>query len=470
MSVVQIAGQNRDVMGVDQATIDEFRAGLRGIALQPGDDGYDEARTIWNEMIDHRPNLIIRCAGVSDVIAVVNFARSNALLVSVRGGGHNVSGNAVCDGGLMIDLSLMKSIHVDVATRTARAEGGATWKHYDRETQTFGLASTGGAVSRTGVAGLTLGGGWGWLSGRHGLACDNLLSADVVTADGQLMTVSADQYKELFWGLRGGGGNFGVVTSFEYQVHPVGEVLGGVIWHPLDDARDVLTFYDKFTESSPDDLVSLVQFATLPDGPLALGVEVCYFGGIYEGKKYLRPLREFGSPISDDIVPTTYVDYQQASDEVFPEKLQNYWKSNFLKKLDADTIEVILDYVSRTPTPESVFMIEQVGNGVRRVGKNDTAFNHRDARYSSLIMGMSSNPANNEQIVAWTRDFFDAMAPFSEDSVYVNYLGPQDDEGDDRVMAAYGPEKYKRLVALKNKYDPTNMFRLNQNIKPTVSS
>ena len=265
MSVVQIAGQNRDVMGVDQATIDEFRAGLRGIALQPGDDGYDEARTIWNEMIDHRPNLIIRCAGVSDVIAVVNFARSNALLVSVRGGGHNVSGNAVCDGGLMIDLSLMKSIHVDVATRTARAEGGATWKDYDRETQTFGLASTGGAVSRTGVAGLTLGGGWGWLSGRHGLACDNLLSADVVTADGQLMTVSADQYNELFWGLRGGGGNFGVVTSFEYQVHPVGEVLGGVIWHPLDDARDVLTFYDKFTESSPDDLVSLVQFATLPD-------------------------------------------------------------------------------------------------------------------------------------------------------------------------------------------------------------
>ena len=470
MSAVQIAGQFRDAVGVDQTKIDEFRSGLRGIALQPGDGGYDEARTIWNEMIDRRPDLIARCVGVSDVIAAVKFARSNELLVSVRGGGHNVSGNAVCDGGLMIDLSLMRSIHVDVTKRTARAEAGATWHDYDSETQVFGLASTGGAVSTTGIAGLTLGGGWGWLGGRYGLACDNLLSADVVTADGQIVTASGDQNSELFWGLRGGGGNFGVVTSFEYQVHPVGEVIGGVIWHPMESARDVLTFYDEFTESSPDDLVSLVQVVTLPDGPLALGIEVCYFGGIEQGEAYLRPLREFGSPISDDVVPTTYVDYQQAADEAFPAKLQNYWKSNFLKQLDADGIDVILEYVSRIPTPETVFMIEQVGNGVRRVGSDETAFNHRDARYSLLIMGMTADPANNERMITWTRDFFDAMAPFTRDSVYVNYLGPQDDEAEDRMMAAYGPEKYRRLVALKNKYDPTNLFRLNWNIKPTVSS
>ena len=470
MSAVQIAGQFQDAVGVDQTNIDDLRAGLRGIALQPGNDGYDEARTIWNEMIDRRPDLIVRCTGVSDVIAAVKFARSNELLVSVRGGGHNVSGNAVCDGGLMIDLSLMRSIHVDAAKRSARAEPGATWHDYDVETQVFGLASTGGAVSTTGIAGLTLGGGWGWLGGRYGLACDNLLSADVVTADGQLVTASADENEELFWGLRGGGGNFGVVTSFEYQVHPVGEVIGGVIWHPLGAARDVLTFYDEFTQSSPDDLVSLVQAVTLPDGPLSIGIEVCYFGGIEKGEEYLRPLREFGTPISDDVIPTTYVDYQQAADEAFPPKLQNYWKSNFLKTLDADGIDVILDYTSRIPTPETVFMIEQVGNGVKRVGKDDTAFNHRDARYSLLIMGMTADPANNERVINWTRDFFDAMAPFTDDAVYVNYLGPEDDEADDRVMAAYGPEKYARLVALKNKYDPTNLFRLNWNIKPTVSS
>lgn len=470
MSAVQIAGQFHDAVGVDQSKIDEFRSGLRGIALQPGDDGYDEARTIWNEMIDRRPDLIARCAGVADVMAAVKFARSNELLVSVRGGGHNVSGNAVCDGGLMIDLSLMRSIHVDVAKRTARAEGGATWNDYDTETQAFGLASTGGAVSTTGIAGLTLGGGWGWLGGRYGLACDNLISADVVTADGQMVTASADQNEELFWGLRGGGGNFGVVTSFEYRLHPVGEVIGGVIWHPIESARDVLEFYDEFTESSPDDLVSLVQIVTLPDGPRALGIEVCYFGGIEKGEEYLRPLREFGSPISDDVIPTTYVDYQQAADDAFPKGLQNYWKSNFLKGLDANAIDVILDYGSRIPTPESVFMIEQVGNGVRRIGNDDTAFNHRGARYSLLIMGMTADPANNGRIISWTRDFFDAMAPFTDDAVYVNYLGPQDDEADDRVMAAYGPEKYQRLVACKNKYDPTNLFRLNWNVKPTVGS
>ena len=470
MSTVEVRGQFLDIVGVDRAKVDALRSALRGSLLQPGDDGYEKARTIWNEMIDHRPNLIVRCAGVSDVIVAVNFARINELLVSVRGGGHNVSGNAVCNGGLMIDLSMMTSVHVDAKRKIARAEGGATWKDYDRETQVFGLASTGGAVSRTGIAGLTLGGGWGWLGGRHGLACDNLLSADVVTADGQLVTASADQNENLFWGLRGGGGNFGVVTSFEYKVHPVHEVFGGVVWHPMESAREVLLFYDEFTESCSDDLVSLVQFVTLPDGSLALGVEVCYFGGVQKGEEYLRPLREFGSPIGDDVGPTTYVDYQQASDEAFPEKIQNYWKSNFLKRLDARSIDVLIDYAKKIPTPESVAMIEQVGNGVRRVGTNATAFNHREARYSFLICGMTSDPENNTQIVSWTQEFFDAMTPFTDESVYVNYLGSQDEEGDDRVLAAYGARKYERLVKLKNKYDPSNLFRLNQNVKPTLNS
>jgi len=468
MSVTHIASQANDCMGLGQSTIDELKVGLRGTVLQPHDPGYDDSRTIWNAMIDSRPGLIIRCAGVADVIAAVDLARTNNLLVSVRGGGHNVSGNAVCDGGLMIDLSPMKSIHINVAARTARAEGGATWKEYDRETQTFGLASTGGAVSRTGIGGLTLGGGWGWLGGMYGLACDNLLSADLVTANGQVVTASVDENEDLFWGLRGGGGNFGVVTSFEYALHPVGEVLAGRLVYPLASAREVLAFYDEFTSSCPDELVSLAAFLTMDEQPV-VGITVCYLGGVQEGERLLQPLREFGSPILDDIGRTTYVAFQQAFDAVFPEGYQNYWKSNFLKDLGAGGIDVILNYVSRLPTPESIVMIEQIGNGVRRVGKDETAFNHRDARYCLLLCAMSPDPAAKESIVTWTRDFWTAMEPFTTDSVYVNYLGAEEDEGDDRVIAAYGLEKYQRLVALKNKYDPTNLFQLNQNIKPTAS-
>lgn len=468
MSTIDSVYESSDCMSLTQTIIDDLKADLRGEVLQPQDVGYDDARTIWNAMINRHPGLIIRCAGVSDVIAAVNLARANNLLVSVKGGGHNVSGNAICDGGLMIDLSPMNSIYVNTSARTARAEGGATWKEYDRETQTFGLASTGGAVSRTGIAGLTLGGGWGWLAGMHGLACDNLLSVDIVTADGKVVTANAEKNRDLFWGLRGGGGNFGVATSFEFTVHPVREVLGGTLFYPLVSAREALIFYDEFTRSSPDELVSLAWFLTMDDQPV-VGLTVCYFGGIQEGERLLQPLREFGSPISDKIGRTTYVEFQQAVDLIFAEGHQNYWKSNFIKDLDADAIDMILDFVSRIPTPESVVMIEQVGNGVRRVGKDETAFNHRDARYSLLLCGMSPDPDAKDTIISWTQNFWTAMEPFATDSVYVNYLGGYEDEGEDRVRAAYGPEKYKRLVALKNKYDPTNMFRLNQNIRPTAS-
>ena len=468
MSTTDSVSESSDCMGLAQTIIDDLKADLRGEVLQSQDVGYDDARKIWNAMIDRYPGLIIRCNGVSDVIAAVNFARTNNLLVSVKGGGHNVSGHAVCDGGLMIDLSPMKSIYVNTSAQTARAEGGATWKEYDRETQTFGLASTGGAVSHTGIAGLTLGGGWGWLAGMHGLACDNLLSVDVVTADGKLVTASAEQNKDLFWGLRGGGGNFGVATSFEYALHPVGEVLAGTLFYPLASAREALLFYDEFTRSSPDELVSLAVFLTM-DGQPVIGLSVCYFGGVQEGERLLQPLREFGSPILDNIDRTTYVEFQQAVDPVFAHDVQNYWKSSFLKDLNVDAIDMILDFVSRIPTPESVVLIEQAANGVRRVGKDETAFNHRDARFSLLLCGMSPDPDAKDTIVSWTQDFWTAMEPFTTDSVYVNYLGDHEDEGEDRVMAAYGPEKYKRLVELKNKYDPTNMFRLNQNIKPTAS-
>ena len=455
-------------MSIIYNLISDLKIKLRGEALTPEDEGYDVARSIWNAMIDRYPALIIRCEGVSDVIEAVNFSRCNGLPISVKGGGHNVSGNAVCDGGVMIDLSPMKSVYVDPINKTARAEGGATWKEYDRETQVFGLASTGGAVSRTGIAGLTLGGGWGWLAGMHGLACDNLLSADVVTANGEFVTASREENSDLFWGLRGGGGNFGVVTSFKYQLYPVDEVLGGTVFHPIEAAKEALAFYEEFTRSGPDELVSLAWFLTLEGRPV-VGLTVCYFGGIKEGEKFLAPLREFGNPVADMINPTTYVEFQQAVDEVFAEGYQNYWKSNFLKDLNEDAVNMIIDHVSKAPAPETVVLIEQVGNQVKRVSSTESAFNHRDARFSLLLCGMSSHADDAEKVVSWTKEFWNAMSPFTASSVYVNYLGPEDHEGEDRVKEAYGLEKYNRLVELKNKYDPNNLFRMNQNIKPTVT-
>lgn len=464
MSNIQIATIAHSVIELGERDIKDLGAGMRGELLLPGEDGYDAARTIWNAMIDRRPALIARCAGAADVMRAVDFARTNNLLLSVRGGGHNVSGNAVCDGGLMVDLSPMRSVRVDPAKRTARAEPGVTWGELDRETQAFGLATTGGVISTTGIAGLTLGGGWGWLGGRLGLACDNLLSVDIVTAGGRLLKAGADENNDLFWGIRGGGGNFGVATSLEYQLHPLGEVLGGMLIHPLDKAREVLKFYDEFTANSPDELVSIAAFATSPDGAPIVGIGVCYSGAIEEGERLLRPLRQFGSPLADHVRPTAYLEMQKILDAGFRPGLQNYWKSNFLTRLDALGIDTIVDYVSRAPTPQSSVAIEQLGNGVRRVARGKTAFDHRDARYSFLVCGMCEHPSGNEAITRWTRNLIDAMAPFSTATVYVNYLGQEGGEGTDRVKAAYAPETYERLVALKKRYDPSNLFRMNQNI------
>jgi FAD/FMN-containing dehydrogenase len=468
MANIEIVSTTGRQVVLDAAAIEQFRTGQRGAHLLRGDDGYDAARKIYNAMIDHRPAMIARCAGVADIIGAVNFARNNGLLVSVRGGGHNVSGNAVCDGGLMIDLSAMKSVRVDPQTRTARAEAGVTWGEFDRETQAFGLATTGGLVSTTGIAGLTLGGGIGWLMGTYGLACDNLISADVVTADGTFLTASKARNEDLFWGLRGGGGNFGVVTSLEFQLHPVGPMLGGIVIHRLDKATEVIKFYDDFTRASPDEVGTFVGFVTSPEGERVMAIFVCYNGDIAIGERVLKPLRAFGPPLADMIGPMSYVQVQRMMDDAFPAGRQNYWKSNFLKGLDTEAVRIIVDRVAKAPSSYSAVAIEQFSGAVKRVGMNDTAFNHRNARYNLLIVGIWSDPAAKAANVKWVRDLWDAMEPYSSGGVYVNYLGQVADEGAERVKSAYGAEKYARLVALKGKYDPTNLFCLNQNIKPSA--
>jgi FAD/FMN-containing dehydrogenases len=468
MANIEIVSTTGRQVVLDAAAIEQFRTGQRGAHLLRGDDGYDAARKIYNAMIDHRPAMIARCAGVADIIGAVNFARNNGLLVSVRGGGHNVSGNAVCDGGLMIDLSAMKSVRVDPQTRTARAEAGVTWGEFDRETQAFGLATTGGLVSTTGIAGLTLGGGIGWLMGTYGLACDNLISADVVTADGTFLTASKARNEDLFWGLRGGGGNFGVVTSLEFQLHPVGPMLGGIVIHRLDKATEVIKFYDDFTRASPDEVGTFVGFVTSPEGERVMAIFVCYNGDIAIGERVLKPLRAFGPPLADMIGPMSYVQVQRMMDDAFPAGRQNYWKSNFLKGLDTEAVRIIVDRVAKAPSSYSAVAIEQFSGAVKRVGMSDTAFNHRNARYNLLIVGIWSDPAAKAANVKWVRDLWDAMEPYSSGGVYVNYLGQVADEGAERVKSAYGAEKYARLVALKGKYDPTNLFCLNQNIKPSA--
>ena len=449
-------------------TVAAFQTTLRGALLRPGDDGYEAARTIWNAMIDKRPALIVRCAGVADVIQAVNFARTHDLLVAVRGGGHNVAGNAVCDGGLMIDLSPMKSVHVDPVRRTARAEPGATWREFDHETQAFGLATTGGVIPTTGVAGLTLGGGIGWLMGSYGLSCDNLLSVDVVTADGRLLQASATENPDLFWGVRGGGGNFGVVTSFEYQLHAVGQVLGGMVIHPVERARDVLKFYREFTRTAPDALTSMAVCLTSPEGAPVVALLVCYNGPLAEGEKVLQPLRAFGPPLADHIGPMAYTALQNMLEAGFPSGLQNYWKSNFLHDLSDDAIAVMVDGFAQMPAPTSALVIEHIGGAVSRVGEDATAFTHRQAPYNLLIVGIWPDLANNDTNIRWVRQTWDAMQPFSSGGVYVNYLGQAADEGAERIKEAYGVAKYERLLALKKQYDPTNLFRLNQNIDPLV--
>jgi len=446
-------------------SVDTLAQRVRDAVLRPGDDAFEASRHIWNGMIDRRPALIVRCAGAADVVAAVNFARDHNLQLAVRGGGHSAAGSCICDDGLMIDLAPMKSVRVDPSRGTARAEPGVTWAEFDRETQAFGLATTGGVVSTTGIAGLTLGGGIGWLGRTHGLSCDNLRSVDIVTADGQLRAASATENADLFWAVRGGGGNFGVVTSFEYQLHEVAPtVLAGLLIWPRPMARDVLRAFRDFTEGAPENASAYAGLGTSPDGvPIVVAI-VFHHGPTEEGEALFAPLRKFGPPVADMVQPMPYVAAQQMLDALNPPGNRVYWKSSVLRNIDDDVLDAIIEGASGCPSPLSAALIEFYGGAINRVGVQDTAYPLRDATYALNAIAAWTDPADDAANIAWARGMWDAVQPFSPGSVYVNFLGVGD-AGDDRVRAAYGPN-YARLAQIKATYDPTNLFRLNHNIKP----
>jgi hypothetical protein len=467
MNGLKITARDGSVSAVALAAVDALERDLRGRILLPASPGYEEARRIWNGMIDRRPAMIVRCAGAADVVAAVKFGKDHDLLIAVRGGGHNVAGNAVCDGGLMIDLAEMRNVHADPASKRARAGGGATWGDFDAETQLFGLATPGGLISATGVAGLTLGGGIGWLTPSYGLACDNLLSVDLVTADGIRITASQDDHPDLFWGLKGGGGNFGIATSFEFQLHSVGPVLfGGMTVYALDDAPRILADFCAFMADAPERLGGMAGFTTLPDGRPVLALIGIYNGDAADGEAALQPLRGFPGALLDTFAPTPYRKLQTLFDAGAPPGPRYYWKSSFLDVLPVEGIAAVVEQARKRVSPSSKIFVEFLRGAFSRVPKEAAVFDHRDSPFNLLIIGAWHDKEHDEINRAWTRDTWQAMQPFASEGVYVNYLGTEGDEGSNRVAAAYGPGKYEKLVALKTKYDPTNLFRMNQNIRP----
>jgi FAD/FMN-containing dehydrogenase len=454
--------------------LERLRTVLRGPVIGPDGEGYREARSIWNGAIDRRPACIARCTGVADVVAAVRFARERDLEVSVRSGGHGVGGHALCDGGLVIDLSPMRGIRVDPVARTARAEAGVLWGELDRETQLFGLATVGGIVTHTGIAGLTLGGGIGWLMRKYGATVDNLVSADVVTAEGKLVSASEEENPDLFWGIRGGGGNFGIVTSFEYRLHPVGPiVLAGPIFYPLENAPEVLRFYRQFIADAPDELTTIFEPRVAPPLPFLpedvhgkpiVIVGACYAGSPEDGAEVVRPLKEFGSPIVDLLEPKPYVALQSMFDPSVPHGWHYYWKSVELPPLTDGAINTLVKQASGLTSPKSYCIVFQLGGALGRVGAGGAAFSQRGAAHNVNICAVwTEDDPEADRHIGWARGFFDAMQPHAGDHVYLNFLG---DEGADRVRQAYGGGNYERLVELKRAYDPTNFFRLNQNIEP----
>ncbi|HYM50235.1 MAG TPA: FAD-binding oxidoreductase [Candidatus Limnocylindrales bacterium] len=461
-------------MAVPNATDVDLEARFAGRLIRPDEAGYDEARKVWNGMIDRRPALIAQCAGADDVGSCVRFARRKNLVVSIRGGGHNVAGTAVCDGGLMIDLRRMKGIRIDPSRRTARAEAGVLWGELDQACQTVGLATTAGIVTHTGIAGLTVGGGIGHLMRKHGLTCDNLLSVDLVTVDGKLVHASEDEEPELFWAVRGGGSNFGIVTSFEYRLHQVGPtVMAGLVMHRAERAVEVLRFYRDFAGQAPRELGSVVSLRTAPAlawvpedlrGRPVVAIPVCYAGPIAEAERVLEPLRGFGPPAADLITPKPYLEHQAMFDVTVPHGWHYYWKSVSLPRLIDDTIDTLADTAWSKQSPRSYMILFHKGGAVRDLSDDAMAYTGRDAEHELNINGAwtAEDPENDD--TAWVRKSFERMLPHSTGGVYVNFLG---DEGEDRVRAAYGHAKYERLVQLKRRFDPGNFFRLNQNIEPS---
>ncbi|MBI3447884.1 MAG: FAD-binding oxidoreductase [Acidobacteria bacterium] len=454
-------------------TLDALRGELRGPMCLPGEAGYDDARAIWNAMIDRRPALVVRAAGAADVISTVRLAARAGLLLSVRGGGHNIAGNAVCDGGVMLDLSRMISVRVDPQARTARVEPGAKLSDFDRETQAFGLATPLGINSTTGIAGLTLGGGFGWLSRKHGLTVDNLLSADVVTAEAKLVRASATDHPDLFWAIRGGGGNFGVVTSFEFTLHPVGpEVIAGLIVHPFASAKAVLGEYRRLVAKAPDELTCWAVMRKAPPLPFlppgvhgteVLVLALCHAGDRAAGEKAVAPFKALGKPIADVVGPAPYAAWQTAFDPMLTPGARNYWKSHDAVDLSDGLIEALLQAVRTLPSPECEIFVASLGGAINRVPVDATAYPHRNVEFVVNVHTRWSAAADDAACVAWARKLYDAAAPFATGGVYVNFM-PEDEAA--RVRGgAYGPN-YDRLARVKANYDPKNFFRMNQNVAP----
>jgi FAD/FMN-containing dehydrogenase len=452
-------------------TLDSLRQQVRGDVIAAEDAGYDEARAVRNAMIDKRPIVVTRPVNAGDVIAAVNFARESRLPLAIRGGGHSVPGFGTCDAGVVIDMSRMRGVRVDPQKRTARAEGGATWGDFNSATNAFGLATTGGIISTTGVAGLTLGGGIGYLARGYGLSLDNLISADVVTADGRFLVASDRENEDLFWAIRGGGGNFGVVTSFEFRLHPVDNIYGGPMFYELKYAGDILRFYREYIATAPEEMGAFPAFQIAPPLPFipekrhgdtfAL-VVACWAGPIDKGEKALKPFHDIAPVFAEAVGPMPYPALNSAFDGLYPPDLQHYWKANFVKELTDEAIDAHVEHGSRVPAMTSTMHIYPINGAVHKVASDQTAFAYRDANFATVIAGMWPDPAQNSANIKWVRDYYDATAPHSEEGGYINFMA-EDDQG--RIKANYRGN-YNRLVETKRKYDPDNLFHVNQNIKP----
>jgi hypothetical protein len=439
-----------------------FIDALDGQAITPSDPDYQTARRIWNASVHKYPGLIVRCATAEDVVKSVDFARSNNILVAVRGGGHNVGGRALCDDGLVIDMSRMRGITVDAEARTVVAQAGCMLGDLDAATHPHGLVVPAGVFTKTGIAGLTLGGGVGWLVRKFGLTCDNVLSFEVVTAAGKRVTASATENEDLFWGLRGGGGNFGVVVTFTYRAHPLTTVLGGLLIHPQARARDVLRFYRDFMTDAPDELTAYAAMLHTPDGDPIAAIVPCWCGDMEQGEKYLKPLKEFGPPLVNAVQPIPFPQMQALFDDAFPDGNQNYWKSTFVKELSDQAIDVLVERANAVPSPLTAIVIELYGGAMARVGRDETAFSHRTAEYDIGILSQWTDPEENDRNITWTRGLYDALQPYASGAFLLNFL---DQEEDEIIRASFG-HNYDRLAAVKRKFDPDNFFRQNHNVTP----
>ncbi|MHC4226669.1 MAG: FAD-binding oxidoreductase [Planctomycetota bacterium] len=460
---------------VTQESVEKLKTSLRGELIQPHDNGYDETRKVYNGMIDRRPGLIARCADVADVITAVNFGRENNLLVAIRGGGHNAGGLGVCDDGLVIDLSLIKYTRVDPAARTVRVGGGCTWGDVDHATHPFGLATPTGVISTTGVGGLALGGGLGHLTRKCGLTIDNILAADMVLADGSVVTASTEENEDLYWAIRGGGGNFGIVTSFLFRSHPIHTDYAGPMLWEIEDAAEVMKWYREYITTATEDINGFFAFLSVPPAPhfpehlhgkTMCGIVWCYVGDMDKAEEVFEPIRSFKTPVVDLVGPLPHTAVQTMFDPIYPPGHQWYWKADFVNELSDEAVALYVKHGSVLPTPQSTVHLYPINGKAHRPGNSDTPWAYRDSTWAQVIVGVDPDPANNERIISWAKDYWEALHPYSAGGAYVNFMM---DEGEDRVKATYR-DNYARLVEIKNKYDPTNLFRVNQNIRPTVSS